>query len=136
MRASFSTMLDPILRMRIRATIAHLYKVEPYVISADVYACGATVMLGAAAGPGTPAPPDGCCVSCSSRSSALRIEAGQLRMTPCCPEDWSSFESNLSPTATTLYRIEVHPAGADVPGSWVVTSMAILVRTPRRHHGR
>ena len=54
-------------RRHARTDIA-TYKVEPYVVAADVYAVRRTPA--AAAGPGTPAPPAGCIASSSKRSWA------------------------------------------------------------------
>ena len=49
------------------------YKVEPYVVAGDVYACRRT--SAAAAGPGTPARPAGC-TSCSSNRCSASSGAG------------------------------------------------------------
>ena len=51
------SLLNPINHARTRAA-AQRYRVEPYVMAGDVYSMRR--MWGAAAGPGTPAPPDGC----------------------------------------------------------------------------
>jgi len=107
------TMLDPIRHADSAPAIA-LYQVEPYVIASDVYSMpphtgrgGWTWYTGSA----------GWMLRFMLESVlGLHIEGDQLRMTPCCPEDWSSFELNYR-YRDTLYRIEVHPACAEVPGS-------------------
>ena len=107
------TMLDPIRHADCAPAIA-LYKVEPYVMASDVYALpphtgrgGWTWYTGSA----------GWMLRFMLESVlGLRIEGDQLRMTPCCPEDWTSFELDCR-WRDTLYRIEVHPASSDVPGS-------------------
>ncbi len=115
------TMLDPIRHADSAAAIA-LYKVEPYVIASDVYALpphagrgGWTWYTGSA----------GWMLRFMLESVlGLRIEADQLRMSPCCPEHWSSFELNYR-WRDTLYRIEVHPSCTDVPDSgWSLDGVA------------
>ena len=115
------TMLDPIRHADSAQAIA-LYKVEPYVIAADVYALpphtgrgGWTWYTGSA----------GWMLRFMLESVlGLTIEADQLRMTPCCPEDWSSFELNYR-WRDTVYRIEVHSSSDDVPGSgWSLDGVA------------
>ena len=130
------TMLDPIRHADSAPAIA-LYKVEPYVIASDVYALpphagrgGWTWYTGSA----------GWMLRFMLESvTGLRVEADQLRMTPCCPEDWSSFELNYR-WHDTLYRIEVHPSCTDVPGSgWSLDGVAcaasaITLVDDRREH--
>ena len=107
------TMLDPIRHADCAQAIA-LYKVEPYVIASDVYALpphtgrgGWTWYTGSA----------GWMLRFMLESVlGLSIEADQLRMNPCCPDGWSSFELNYC-WRDTLYRIEVHRSSADAPGS-------------------
>ncbi|MBC7469264.1 MAG: hypothetical protein H7322_08060 [Ramlibacter sp.] len=130
------TMLDPIRHADFASAIA-LYKVEPYVIASDVYALpphsgrgGWTWYTGSA----------GWMLRFMLESVlGLRVEADQLRMTPCCPEDWSSFELNYR-WRDTLYRIEVHPSCPNVPDSgWsldgvVCAASAITLVDDRREH--
>ena len=69
----------------------------------------------------------------------LSIEGDQLRMNPCCPEGWSSFELNYR-WRDTLYRIEVHRLCTDVPGSgWSLDGVlspacAVTLVDDRREH--
>ncbi|MBC7480647.1 MAG: hypothetical protein H7337_01720 [Rhizobacter sp.] len=130
------TMLDPIRHADSASAIA-LYKVEPYVIASDVYAlpphCGRggwTWYTGSA----------GWMLRFMLESVlGLSIEGDQLRMNPCCPEDWSSFEVNYR-WSDTLYLIEVHPSSVDIPGSgWSLdgvacTSTAITLVDDHREH--
>ena len=64
--AGLFSLLNPINHARTRAEV-HRYKVEPYVVAADVYA--APPMSGEAGGPGTRAPPAGCSGPASRASS-------------------------------------------------------------------
>ena len=130
------TMLDPIRHADSAQAIA-LYKVEPYVIASDVYALpphtgrgGWTWYTGSA----------GWMLRFMLESVlGLSVEADQLRMNPCCPEEWSSFELNYR-WRDTLYRIEVHPSSAEVPGSgWSLDGHPCPARTvalvdDRREH--
>jgi cellobiose phosphorylase len=107
------TMLNPIRHADSAPAIAR-YKVEPYVIASDVYAMpphtgrgGWTWYTGSA----------GWMLRFMLESVlGLSIEGTELRMNPCCPEDWPSFELNYR-WRDTLYRIEVHRSCTDVPGS-------------------
>ena len=130
------TMLDPIRHADSAQAIA-LYKVEPYVIASDVYALpphtgrgGWTWYTGSA----------GWMLRFMLESVlGLSIEADQLRMNPCCPEDWSSFELNYR-WRDTLYQIEILPSSADVPGSgWSLDGVAcpasaVTLVDDRREH--
>jgi len=118
------TMLDPIRHADSAQAIA-LYKVEPYVIASDVYALpphtgrgGWTWYTGSA----------GWMLRFMLESVlGLSIEADRLRMTPCCPEGWSSFELNYR-YHDTRYRIEVHQSSTDVLGSgWSLDGIACPV---------
>jgi cellobiose phosphorylase len=54
----------------------------------------------------------------------LSIEGDRLRLTPCCPKDWSYFELNYR-WRDTLYRVEVHPSSSDVQGAgWTLDGVA------------
>ena len=123
--------------LRPTAPAIALYKVEPYVIASDVYALpphtgrgGWTWYTGSA----------GWMLRFMLESVlGLSVEADQLRMTPCCPEDWSSFELNYR-WRDTLYRIEVHPSSVDVTGSgWALDGVAcaacaVTLVDDRRQH--
>ena len=129
-------MLDPIRHADCAQAIA-LYKVEPYVIASDVYALpphtgrgGWTWYTGSA----------GWMLRFMLESVlGLSIEADQLRMNPCCPDGWSSFELNYR-YRETLYRIEVHLSPTDVPGSgWSLDGSpcpapAVTLVDDRREH--
>lgn len=83
-------LLNPVLRGRSAAELAR-YRVEPYVLAADVYSCapwvgrgGWTWYTGAAAWMwrlGVEA------------ILGLRLEEGQLRISPCIPPSWPGFEA-------------------------------------------
>ena len=118
------TMLDPIRHADSARAIAR-YKVEPYVIASDVYALpphtgrgGWTWYTGSA----------GWMLRFMLESVlGLTVEADQLRMNPCCPEAWSSFELNYR-YRETLYRVEVQPSCTAVTGSgWSLDGVACAV---------
>jgi cellobiose phosphorylase len=115
------TMLDPIRHADSAHAVA-LYRVEPYVIASDVYALpphtgrgGWTWYTGSA----------GWMLRFMLESVlGLTVEADQLRMTPCCPEAWGSFELNHR-YRDTLYRIEVRRSATEVPGAgWTLDGVA------------
>ncbi len=130
------TMLDPIRHADSAPAIA-LYRVEPYVIASDVYALpphtgrgGWTWYTGSA----------GWMLRFMLESVlGLHIEADKLRMNPCCPQDWSSFELSYR-WRDTLYRIMVHPSCTDVLDSgWSLDGVAcatsaITLVDDRRDH--
>src|SRR6185295_4327013 len=86
---------------------AAIYKAEPYVIAADVYAVaphtgrgGWTWYTGSA----------GWLYRLITESLlGLRLTAGRLHFTPCLPADWKGFQLNYT-YRETLYRINVRVA--------------------------
>jgi cellobiose phosphorylase len=115
------TLLDPI-RHADSAPAIERYKVEPYVIASDVYALpphagrgGWTWYTGAA----------GWMLRFMLESVlGLTVEADQLRLKPCCPDDWPAFELNYR-WHDTLYRIELVRSSGDIPGSgWSLDGVA------------
>ena len=85
--AQLFSLLNPINHARTRAEV-HRYKVEPYVVAADVYAapCRARrvdVVHGV------------CGLDASGRHREhprVRLRGEFLRLDPCIPKDWPSFE--------------------------------------------
>jgi cyclic beta-1,2-glucan synthetase len=91
--AALFWMLNPINHARTRTDI-HRYKVEPYVVAADVYAApghvgrgGWTWYTGSAAW-----------MQRAGIESilGLRIEADRLSLDPCIPASWPGFEMRMS----------------------------------------
>jgi cyclic beta-1,2-glucan synthetase len=90
--AALFWMLNPLNHARTR-TDMHRYKVEPYVVAADVYAApghvgrgGWTWYTGSA----------GWMQRAGVESIlGLRVESGVLHMDPCIPRSWPSFEMTL-----------------------------------------
>ena len=104
-------MLNPINRSATRAG-AFAYKVEPYVVAADIYAesphtrrGGWTWYTGAA----------GWLYQAGIESVlGLRIRDGKLTFKPCVPSTWRSYEMTLR-YKTAIYEITVenpHSAGS------------------------
>ncbi len=115
------TLLDPIRHADSAPAVAR-YRVEPYVMTSDVYALpphggrgGWTWYTGSA----------GWMLRFMLESVlGLSIEGDRLRLTPCCPKDWSYFELNYR-WRDTLYRVEVHPSSSDVQGAgWTLDGVA------------
>ncbi len=69
----------------------------------------------------------------------LTVEADQLRMTPCCPEDWPTFQLNYR-YRETPYRIEVRQTRSAIPGTgWTLDGTpcpapAVTLVDDRREH--
>ena len=101
--AALFWMLNPINRARTRVDM-HRYKVEPYVVAADVYAApghvgrgGWTWYTGSA----------GWMQRAGIESIlGLRIESGALHLDPCIPASWPRFEITLRHGASR-YEIAV-----------------------------
>ena len=75
-------MLNPINHARTRCGVQR-YKVEPYVVAADVYSV--PPHTGAAAGPGTRARPDGCTAPASRAFWAFAARVRFSSLTPLFP---------------------------------------------------
>ncbi|RPI36990.1 MAG: cyclic beta 1-2 glucan synthetase, partial [Nitrospiraceae bacterium] len=105
-------MINPVNHGRTREEIA-TYKVEPYVVAADVYAVsphvgrgGWTWYTGSA----------GWMYRLILESLlGLRLEVDKLRFAPCLPEDWESFKVHYR-YRETLYHISVRQITAQ-PGA-------------------
>ena len=109
-------MINPVNHARSPEEIA-IYKVEPYVVTADVYAVsphtgrgGWSWYTGSA----------GWMYRLIVESLlGLRLEVDKLRFTPCLPSDWSGFTMHYR-YRETVYHIAVqHPPAA--PGETRVT---------------
>ena len=103
-------MLNPINHARTRADV-HRYKVEPYVVCADIYsmppACRAR-RLDMVHGIGRMAATRG-----RGKRAGLRIEGVTLRVDPCIPKGWDHFEATLAyRSATYALRVD-NPAGVN-----------------------
>ncbi|HEY0841878.1 MAG TPA: glucoamylase family protein [Methylotenera sp.] len=104
------SMLNPINHARNASEIAR-YKVEPYVIAADIYAAqphtgrgGWTWYTGAA----------GWMYRLSLETLlGLQFEVDHLRISPCVPADWSSYKINYR-YHDTLYHIAMHRIMTDM----------------------
>ncbi len=104
--AALFWMLNPINHARTR-TDAHRYRVEPYVMAADVYSApgqvgrgGWTWYTGSA--------------GLMYRAGleyilGLRIEGDQLRIAPCIPKNWPGFSVTLRRGATSFEISVVNP---------------------------
>ncbi|MEO8746530.1 MAG: glycosyl hydrolase family 65 protein, partial [Rhodanobacter sp.] len=106
-------MINPVKRGSDPARM-DVYKVEPYVVCADVYAVaphtgrgGWSWYTGSA----------GWMYRLLVESLlGLRLEAGKLRVTPVLPDDWDGFLLTYR-YRDTLYRIEVRQVDAGIPGT-------------------
>lgn len=128
--AALFWMLNPINHARTRADMQR-YKVEPYVVAADVYSAtghvgrgGWTWYTGSA--------------GWMQRAGieailGVRIENGALRLEPCIPSSWPGFELTLK-HGTSRYEIVVeNPQGvqrgvaaADLDGAPVATNPLVI----------
>jgi cyclic beta-1,2-glucan synthetase len=106
--AALFWMLNPINHARTRAD-THRYKVEPYVVVADVYAAsghvgrgGWTWYTGSA----------GWMQRAGVESIlGLRIESDKLRLDPCIPASWPRFEITLRHGASRFEIVVENPQG-------------------------
>jgi cellobiose phosphorylase len=129
-------MINPVNHARSAAAIA-TYKVEPYVVAADVYAVsphtgrgGWTWYTGSA----------GWLYRLIVESLlGLKLEANKLRVTPCIPADWKSFRIHYR-YRETMYLIDVMQTdAADGEASVAVDGVAqsdtlITLIDDRREH--
>jgi cellobiose phosphorylase len=128
--------LDPIHHADCSRAIA-LYKVEPYVIAADLYA--SPPHTGRGGWPWYTGSAGWMLRFMLEPAVGLNIEGDQLRMKPCCPEGWSSFALNYC-YRETLYQLEVHRSSTELPDSgWSLDGTACpgpvvtLVDDHRKH---
>ena len=106
--AALFWMLNPINHARTRIDM-HRYKVEPYVVAADVYAApghvgrgGWTWYTGSA----------GWMQRAGVESIlGLRIEGGALRLDPCIPRSWPRFEITLRHGTSRFEIVVENPQG-------------------------
>jgi cellobiose phosphorylase len=119
---------------------AHHYKVEPYVVCADVY--GAAPHTGAAAGRGTPARRVGSTELQLKAILGFRLQGSTLRFEPCIPTKWSGFEVSYR-HRSAIYRIVVdNSAGTgrgvrsvELDGQRLPNDTVPLSDDARTHHG-
>jgi cyclic beta-1,2-glucan synthetase len=104
--AELFAMLNPINHARSRAD-AHRYKVEPYVVAADIYSMPPYVGRGGwtwytgSAGWLQRAGVEGVL--------GLKLQGGTLRLDPCIPKAWGHFEATLAyKSASYAIRVENH----------------------------
>jgi cyclic beta-1,2-glucan synthetase len=101
--SSLFSMLNPINHARTRADVL-TYKVEPYVVAADIYATpphvgrgGWTWYTGSA----------GLMQRAGIESIlGLRVQGSSLRLTPCIPATWPGFEIDVR-NGSAMYEIRV-----------------------------
>jgi cyclic beta-1,2-glucan synthetase len=106
--AALFWMLNPINRARTRNDI-HRYKVEPYVVAADVYAAPAHVGRGGWTWYTGSA---GWMQRAGVESIlGLRIESGALRLEPCIPRSWPRFEIMLRHGGSRYEIVVENPQG-------------------------
>ena len=127
--AALFGLLNPINHARTRTDV-HRYKVEPYVIAADIYSApghvgrgGWTWYTGSAAW-----------MQRAGVESILgvNIEAGVLRLEPCIPRSWPRFEVTLR-HGTSRYEIVVeNPNGAQRGVSTATLDGEAIVTRPLR----
>jgi cyclic beta-1,2-glucan synthetase len=106
--AALFSLLNPINHARTRIDM-HRYKVEPYVVAADVYAApghvgrgGWTWYTGSA----------GWMQRAGVESIlGLRIEGGMLGLDPCIPRSWPRFEMTLRHGASRFEIVVENPQG-------------------------
>jgi cellobiose phosphorylase len=128
-------MINPVNHARTRGEIA-TYKVEPYVVAADVYALwphigrgGWTWYTGSA----------GWMYRLILESLlGLRLEVDKLRFTPCLPEDWEAFKVHYR-YRETIYHITVLQTRDGSPASVTVDGVeqpdkAIALTDDRQEH--
>jgi len=110
------TMINPVNHAR-SAEESAVYKVEPYVVAADVYAVpphtgrgGWTWYTGSAAWMYR---------LIVESLLGLRLEKDRLHVSPCLPEDWMSFKVHYR-YRETVYHIEVLQTPEDEGGTCII----------------
>ncbi len=107
--AALFWMLNPINHARTRAD-THRYKVEPYVVVADVYAASGHVGRGGWTWyTGSAGWMQRAGVECIL---GLRVEGDKLCLEPCIPASWPRFEITLRHGASRLAIVVENPQGA------------------------
>ncbi len=116
--AGLFSLLNPINHARTRADV-HRYKVEPYVVAADVYATAPHVGRGGwtwytgSAGWMQRAGVEGII--------GLRLRGDELELEPCIPKAWSGFEVTLRYRSA---RYEIVVENPDAVGRGIVSAQA------------
>jgi cellobiose phosphorylase len=114
-------MINPASRGRDAAGI-ETYKVEPYVVSADVYAVAPHVGRG---GWSWYTGSAGWMYRLIVESLlGLQLDGGQLRFAPVLPATWDGFRMSYR-HGDTWYRIEVQQVDADANGSLTLDGVAL-----------
>lgn len=115
--ASLFALLNPINHARTRADV-HRYKVEPYVVAADIYAVaphvgrgGWTWYTGSAGWMQRAA---------TEAILGLRLEGDVLCLEPCVPESWPGYEMVLRHGAS---RYEIHVQNPHRSGKGIASAM-------------
>src|SRR6185503_10235983 len=110
-------MINPVNHARTPEEVA-IYKAEPYVIVADVYAVSPHIGRG---GWSWYTGSAGWLYRLVTESIlGLRLTAGRLHFTPCLPDDWESFQLRYRYRAT-VYHITVH----QIPGAEAGMSVSV-----------
>ncbi len=125
-------MINPV-NHGIDAAQMDVYKVEPYVVSADVYAVAPHIGRG---GWSWYTGSAGWMYRLIVESLlGLRLEAGQLRFAPVLPAEWEGFELDYRHRGT-LYRIRLHQSDAGTPSTlWLDGEMQPDGRIPLADDG-
>ena len=131
--AALFALLNPINHARTR-TDMHRYKVEPYVVAADVYAApdhvgrGGWTWYTGSAGWMQRAGVEGIL--------GLHLEGERLRLDPCIPRSWPGFEATLRRGASRYEIVVENPQGvqrgvasADLDGVAIAESPLSLLLT-------
>ncbi|MQA65133.1 MAG: glycosyl transferase [Alphaproteobacteria bacterium] len=127
--AALFSLLNPINHTRTRADV-HKYKVEPYVVAADIYASpphvgrgGWTWYTGAA----------GWMQRAGIESIlGLRVQGEILHLNPCIPTAWADFEIWLR-HGSALYEIRVeNPDGVERGIAFAAVDGVVLTERPLR----
>lgn len=131
-------LLNPVLRTRSREELEH-YRVEPYILAADVYGAppwvgrgGWTWYTGAAAWAWRLG---------VEGILGLRLEGGTLRVAPCIPAHWKGFEAWIRIGAQQLHVVVENPelvghgvAALTLDGSPLAKSLVVLDPGGSRTH--
>ncbi len=106
--ADLFSMLNPINHARTRSDV-HRYKVEPYVVAADIYAAAPHIGRG---GWTWYTGSSGWMQRAGVESIlGLRIRGAVLHLDPCIPKGWPSFEISLRRKSARYDIVVDNPAG-------------------------
>jgi len=101
--AEYFRIINPIEHSKTKE-LANKYKVEPYVVAADIY--GADNLIGRGGWTWYTGSSSWLYVAGIEYILGLRIEAGYLKIKPCIPKDWNEYEIKYK-NGTSLYNIKV-----------------------------